>query len=188
MVRSKSKYFIPILCTSFSLLSSSACMSFDDEEEELFVEEAVIEDSASEEISEEAEFPMEDSNFSVVEESVDSFDETEPVESIIADYSEPMATEPIAAPTSLQTTAPTSFETALPPAGTQSVYYVKTDIDLVDSPGGGSIIGKAYQGDPVLVSTQGEWAQISGKGWIKMSQLSSQIVSRSKTASSWTTN
>ena len=133
-------------------------MSFDEEEEELFVEEAVVEEESSE------------SDFSVVEDtalsdefssaddelSTDSFATEESSESILADYTEPESDfTGLSAPTSTAPVA-TSFETPAPVAepSSSAVYYVKADIDLVDGPGGGSIIGKASQGDPVLVKTR----------------------------------
>lgn len=71
-----------------------------------------------------------------------------------------------------------------PPSGTR-VYFVNVpSLALRDRPDG-QTIGELKMGDPVLVSVEGNWANIFNRGYVELASLSMGPVARSKEPHSW---
>ncbi len=88
-----------------------------------------------------------------------------------------------AAPSNAAAAAPMAM--AAPAPGNARVYFVVSNTDLVDGPNGNNVTASLVQGDPVLASIEGEWANVLNRGWLPIASLSETPVGRSKIAQNW---
>lgn len=74
---------------------------------------------------------------------------------------------------------------AAPAAGNARVYFAISATDLVDGPNGTKVVSSVVQGDPVLATIEGEWANVLNRGWLPIAKLSETPVGRTKISQSW---
>ena len=81
--------------------------------------------------------------------------------------------------------APMAAASAVAAPGDARVYFVVPGgAELKDGPGGNTV-GSLAQGEPVLGKIEGEWANITNRGYIAISQLSTTPVGREQAALAW---
>lgn len=71
--------------------------------------------------------------------------------------------------------------------GAVRIYYVNAaSATLHNSPDAGSqSVGALKKGDPVLVTVEGNWANVVNRGWVELASLSMSPVARRKPAKAW---
>lgn len=65
------------------------------------------------------------------------------------------------------------------------VYYLMETAALLDNPDSATVVANLVQGDLVLATIDGEWAQVLNRGWVRTSQLTEEPVGRIKTSQVW---
>lgn len=76
---------------------------------------------------------------------------------------------------------------AMPPAGGMRVYYVSVDGGSIrNAPNAsGQTVGSVSKGDPLLVTIEGDWANVANRGYIEVANLSQAPVGRSLAPKAW---
>lgn len=82
----------------------------------------------------------------------------------------------------LPVSQPTSAPVA--PSGLRAWYVKNSNSALFNQPNGQQI-GVLDKGDPILVSVNGDWAEVKGKGWILVQSISKAPVGRVRQGASW---